>query len=98
MSGAKTAWNGFRPQQRVRPMPSRQLSKYVSSSFEQVRLALESLGPALNVLIITGVGLGLVTSLLLSGSPIGSNGVDASSSPTARLRHAASDLQGVLIW
>jgi hypothetical protein len=79
-------------------MPSRQLSKYVSSSLEQVRLALESLGPASNLLIITGVGLGLVTSLLLSGSPIGSKGIGTPSSPAARLRHAASDLQSVLIW
>jgi hypothetical protein len=79
-------------------MPSRQLSKYVSSSLEQVRLALESLGPASNLLIVTGVGLGLVTSLLLSGLPIGSRGIDTSSSPTARLRHAASDLQSVLTW
>jgi hypothetical protein len=80
-------------------MHSRQLSKYLSSSLEQARLAIESLGPASNLLVITGVGLGLVTPLLLSGSPIGRKGIDASSSsPVARLRHAASDLHSVLIW
>src|SRR5580704_9745385 len=101
MSGANTARNGFRPQPGARrPMPSRQLSKYASSSLERVRLALEILGPASNLLAIAGVGLGLVTSLLLPGSPIGGKGFEmsSSSSPGARLRPAASDLQGVLIW
>jgi hypothetical protein len=80
-------------------MPSRQLLKYASSSLEQVRLALESLGPASNLLVVTGVGLGLVISFLLSGSPIGSTGIDAcSSSPGALSRRVACDLQGVLVW